>query len=71
MKTIFLLLALAATSAIAQVQPVVKNGSCPAGYYSSGNYCVPASGTTRIAIPKVGACPMGYYSSGKYCVTMR
>ena len=48
-------------------QPLEKIGSCPNGYYSSGNYCVPNS-KARFAIYKDGSCPNGYYSSGDYCV---
>jgi len=47
--------------------PVVKNGSCPGGYYTSGGYCVPSKNTTKQAIPKVGSCPSGYVTSGNYC----
>jgi hypothetical protein len=64
-SAIFLLLGI--TAANAQT-PVVKNGSCPTGYYTSGNYCVPYRNTERPAIPKVGSCPTGYYTSGNYCV---
>lgn len=49
-------------------QPIFKNGSCPSGYYSSGNYCVPSSSGSQPAIDKNGSCPTGYYSSGNYCV---
>ena len=42
---------------------VTKNGSCPSGYISSGNYCKPNSGA-RFAIEKNGSCPSGYSSSG-------
>ena len=63
--------ALSFTSAHANQKPfpIVKNGSCPAGYYSSGGYCVPAKGTTKQAIPKVGngSCPAGYVTNGNYC----
>ncbi len=48
-------------------QPIVKQGSCPSGYYSSSNYCVPTS-NARFAIVKNGSCPSGYYSSSNYCV---
>lgn len=48
-------------------QPIIRDGSCPTGYYSSGNYCVPGS-NARFAIERTGSCPTGYYSSGKYCV---
>jgi hypothetical protein len=44
-----------------------RQGSCPAGYYSSGNYCVPNAGA-HPAIPRIGSCPAHYYSSGNYCV---
>ena len=43
---------------------VTKNGSCPSGYSSSGNYCKPNSGA-RFAIEKNGSCPSGYSSSGR------
>jgi hypothetical protein len=59
-------------SAIAQqpLRPLPKVGSCPLGYYSSGNYCAPSSGgNTRGAIEKSGSCPLGFYSSGNYCVS--
>lgn len=48
-------------------QPLLRSGSCPSGYYSSGKYCVPGS-SARFAIDRNGACPSGYYSSGNYCV---
>ncbi len=36
------------------IRPITKTGSCPLGYYSSGNYCVPSSsGNTRGAVEKV------------------
>ncbi|MFN8773920.1 MAG: hypothetical protein ACK52M_11305 [bacterium] len=44
-----------------------KTGSCPSGYSTSGNYCVPGSGA-RFALPKVGSCPSGYSTSGDYCL---
>ena len=46
---------------------VTKNGSCPSGYSSSGNYCKPNSGA-RFAIEKKGSCPSSYSSSGNYCL---
>ena len=65
--------ALSTGSALAQqpMRPLPKVGSCPLGYYSSGNYCVPStSGNTRGAIKKTGhSCPMGFYSSGNYCLS--
>jgi hypothetical protein len=53
----------------AQAQmPLEKHGSCPSGYYQSGNYCTPSSGNAAPALPKVGSCPSGYYQSGDYCL---
>lgn len=54
----------AATSA--PVVPVIKNGPCPPGYYTSGNYCTPGDRATPL-IEKSGPCPPGYYTSGNYC----
>ena len=50
-----------------QSLPLLKNGSCPSGYSSSGNYCTPNS-SAKFAIAKVGSCPSGYSSSGNYCL---
>jgi len=64
--------ALTAGTALAQqpVRPLPKVGSCPLGYYSSGNYCVPSpGGNSRGAIEKAGSCPLGFYTSGDYCVS--
>ena len=65
--------ALAAGSSLAQqpVRPLPKLGGCPLGYYSSGSYCVPSSGSnTRGAIEKSGnGCPLGFYASGNYCLS--
>lgn len=64
-----LLLGLVSAVALAAppAQPLARKGSCPSGYYASGNYCVPtASG--RHAIERNGSCPSGYYASGDYCV---
>lgn len=47
--------------------PLLKEGPCPSGYSSSGNYCAPSS-RARFAIAKQGACPSGYSASGNYCV---
>jgi hypothetical protein len=44
-------------------------GSCPSGYYSSGNSCVPSSSSSLYAfLSEGGSCPSGYYSSGNSCV---
>jgi len=48
-------------------QPVARDGSCPSGFFSSGDYCVPGSGA-RFALARKGSCPSGYFSSGNYCV---
>lgn len=47
-----------------------QGGSCPSGYYSSGNACVPSSSSSGFAFanPQGGSCPSGYYSSGRACV---
>ena len=65
------LLALTCVSVAAQTpaaQPVAKQGSCPSGYHSSGNYCTPSSASARFALPHVGSCPSGYHTSGAYCL---
>ena len=56
-----------AARAAPPAQPVERDGACPSGYHSSGNYCVPNRGA-RFAIVRDGSCPSGYYSSGNYCV---
>ena len=44
-------------------------GSCPSGYYSSGNSCVPSGQNAPYAFFNGGgSCPSGYYSSGNSCV---
>ena len=48
--------------------PLPKQGSCPSGYHSSGNYCTPSSSSSQFAVPKVGSCPSGYHVSGNYCL---
>ncbi|MFM8355901.1 MAG: hypothetical protein ACKOBM_13495 [Gammaproteobacteria bacterium] len=47
--------------------PVLKNGPCPPGYYTSGNYCTPSERANPL-VQKNGPCPPGYYTSGNYCV---
>ena len=48
-------------------QALLKSGSCPTGYYASGQYCVP-NNNARFALAKDGSCPTGYFASGQYCV---
>lgn len=47
--------------------PILKNGSCPSGYRTSGKYCIPGK-NAKFAIIKLGSCPSGYHSSGNYCL---
>lgn len=56
-----------AALALPPASPIAKNGSCPSGYTTSGNYCKPGS-SARYAVPKNGSCPSGYNTSGNYCV---
>jgi hypothetical protein len=42
MKTILIALCFIPIAAMACGQPIVKKGSCPLGYYSSGSYCIPS-----------------------------
>jgi|GEM_PF-3397325 len=48
-------------------QPVVKRGTCPSGYSTSGQYCIPGP-RARLALEKRGRCPSGYGTSGAYCL---
>ncbi|WP_211354119.1 hypothetical protein [Thiohalocapsa marina] len=50
-----------------QPLPLVKLGTCPSGYSTSGEYCVPGK-QARFALEKRGTCPSGYFTSGAYCV---
>jgi hypothetical protein len=52
-------------------QPMLKVGSCPSGYHTSGNYCVPSRADAGVALQKSGACPSGYFTSGNYCVSTK
>ncbi|MDS3860728.1 hypothetical protein RIF25_07865 [Thermosynechococcaceae cyanobacterium BACA0444] len=51
----------------AQALPILKNGVCPIGYTTQGNYCVPGR-QAPVAIPKLGVCPINYVTQGNYCV---
>lgn len=66
-----LLAALLPLAALAQSipapQPVVKLGTCPSGYRTSGAYCLPGT-NARFALEKRGSCPSGYTTSGAYCL---
>ena len=52
-------------------QAIPKNGACPTGYSTQGNYCVANRANAPDAIPKNGACPTGYSTQGNYCVSNR
>lgn len=63
----FLLLVGNVVAAEISATPLVKNGSCPSGFSSSGSYCSPSS-NARFVVVKVGNCPSGYSTSGNYCL---
>ena len=50
-----------------RASPIPKNGNCPTGWNTSGNYCVAGPNATE-AIPRVGSCPAGWNTQGNYCV---
>lgn len=50
-----------------ELTPMAKRGNCPAGYTSSGEYCLPGP-QARLAMEKRGRCPTGYQDSGAYCL---
>jgi len=66
-KFVIALLSPVLANAAAPPQPILRNGTCPSGYYASDEYCVPTS-SARFAITRDGTCPSGYYASDKYCV---
>jgi hypothetical protein len=50
-------------------KPVIaKNGTCPSGWSSVGNYCIANSANPKNVIQKSGTCPPGYSTQGNYCV---
>lgn len=52
---------------------IAKTGTCPSGYFSSGNCCEAYHRDTKDAFPKLPgkACPSGTYVSGGSCVSFR
>jgi len=68
----FLCLAFSLQALANTLQPsaLPKQGSCPSGYSTSGNYCL-AMPNAKHAVPKSGSCPSGYSSSGDYCLSMK
>ena len=69
MKTKILLIGLTIflVNVISVNAQVIKNGSCPSGWGSSGKYCVPGNNAKAI-VQKNGSCPSGWGSSVNYCV---
>lgn len=68
MKFLLALAIIATTSSGAFAQRAIpKNGNCPSGYVSAGEYCVP-NRHARPAIDKRGQCPQLYQPNGNYCV---
>ncbi len=69
MKLVLTLFAIISHIVFAQsAQPIIKEGSCPSAYITSGNYCIPNGDNAHFAISKNGSCPSGYISSGNYCL---
>ena len=68
-KRSILLVAIIATSTLAQT-PFPRSGdSCPTGTFKSGDYCKPfKSNEDQVIIQKNGSdCPTGFYKAGNYC----
>jgi hypothetical protein len=53
--------------ALAQSVPVLRQGQCPSGTYTSGNSCVPV-GDTQVFFVGGGQCPAYFTKSKGYCV---
>jgi hypothetical protein len=64
---LFFMLFTPTANAAPPAQPLPRDGSCPSGYYSSNQYCVPTS-SAKFAIKRDGSCPSGYFASGNYCI---
>jgi len=52
-------------------QPIPKVDSCPVGYRTSGEYCIPLQGTDEDVMIKLKSCPRGYRTSGNYCIKLK
>lgn len=66
--TIFTIFALCIGQvALAQSVPVLRQGQCPTGTYTSGSSCVP-TGNTQVYYNGGGQCPLGWTRSKNYCV---
>ncbi len=52
---------------------IAKAGTCPTGYFTSGECCEAFRTDTKRAIHKINgkACPSGFYTSQAYCVSFR
>lgn len=64
------LIACNVSAEVAVAVPLLKSGSCPSGYSTSGNYCAPSKNAT-FAVEKRGSCPSGYSTSGNYCLASK
>lgn len=50
----------------------VGDSSCPVGYSTSGQYCVPNGNATPALVRTLdSSCPIGYMTSGHYCVATK
>ncbi|AOG03396.1 hypothetical protein BSY19_4841 (plasmid) [Bosea sp. RAC05] len=51
---------------------IVRVGTCPTGYFASGECCEAFRSESRRAFPKQGStCPSGSFASASYCVEFR